>query len=236
MSLPIERQAAEAGAAPFTPRQEAVLEQAFALLVKGGEKALTTAGIARAANCSKESLYKWFGDRDGLLSAMVTFQAMKVRTFGNTDRPMTLEDFRAHLITFGRDLLTVLAGDTSLAMNRLAIGQASRDGAHLGRFVLERGRRMIGIRAGALIEVGRKRGFVAYDDGDVAFQTLYGLIVRDLHVRMLLGDMLVPAERDFAAQAERAVDQFFSLYASPSIPAEPTEKRASRNHSNRDHT
>jgi hypothetical protein len=49
----------------ISPRQNAVLEQALRLLVDGGEKALTTSGVARAANCSKESLYKWFGDRDG---------------------------------------------------------------------------------------------------------------------------------------------------------------------------
>lgn len=214
-------EAAEAPSQPPEPtaRQAAVLDAAFGLLVRGGERALTTAGIARAANCSKESLYKWFGDRDGLLSAMVSFEARKVRTVTVGGGPMTRSAFRASLVTFGRDLLTVLAGDTSLAMNRLAIGQASRDGAHLGRFVLERGRRMIGIRAGALIEEGRRRGFIAYDDRDRAFQTLYGLIVRDLHVRLLLGDRLSPAERDFEAEAERAVDQFFSLYASPSDPA-----------------
>ena len=47
---------------PLTERQGAVLEQALRLLVDGGEKALTTAGVARAASCSKESLYKWFGE------------------------------------------------------------------------------------------------------------------------------------------------------------------------------
>jgi len=36
----------------FSPRQNAVLEEALRLLVSGGEKALTTAGVARAANCS----------------------------------------------------------------------------------------------------------------------------------------------------------------------------------------
>lgn len=67
--------------AGISPRQNAVLDQALRLLVEGGEKALTTSGLARAANCSKESLYKWFGDRDGLLAAMITFQQSKVRTF-----------------------------------------------------------------------------------------------------------------------------------------------------------
>ena len=65
--------------AEFTPRQAEVLEAGLRLLVEGGEKALTTAGLARAANCSNESLYKWFGDRDGVLAAMIAWQASKVR-------------------------------------------------------------------------------------------------------------------------------------------------------------
>ena len=34
--------------------------------------------VARRASCSKETLYKWFGDRDGLLTATVQWQASKV--------------------------------------------------------------------------------------------------------------------------------------------------------------
>ena len=158
--------------AAFTPRQNAVLETALRLLVEGGGGALTTARIARAANCSKESLYKWFGDRDGLLAAIITYQASKVRVPGTGPLPETAAAFREHLEQFASDLLTVLSGDVSLALNRLAIGQASRDDAHLGRLVLERGRRMIGQRAGALLEAGRQRGFIRFDSRDAAFRTL----------------------------------------------------------------
>ena len=78
----------------FSPRQSAVLEEALRLLVAGGEKALTTAGVARAANCSKESLYKWFGDRDGLLSAMIAYQASKVRTLETEGERLTAASLR----------------------------------------------------------------------------------------------------------------------------------------------
>ena len=40
--------------------------------------------VARRASCSKETLYKWFGDRDGLLAATVRWQASRVRA-GNFD-------------------------------------------------------------------------------------------------------------------------------------------------------
>ena len=49
-----------------TERQAEVLDAALRLLVEEGD-ALTMAAVARRASCSKETLYKWFGDRDGLL-------------------------------------------------------------------------------------------------------------------------------------------------------------------------
>lgn len=198
--------------AAFTPRQNAVLQSALNLLVRGGDKALTTAGVARAANCSKESLYKWFGDRDGLLAAVISFQASKVRAIAPGQLPRDADAFRDQLVRFARDLLEVLSGEVSLALNRLAIGQAGNQDTHLGLLVHERGRRMIGQRAGALLESGRQQGYLGYRDPEEAYQTLYGLIIRDLHIRQLLGEELPASELDFGAQANQAIDKFFRLY------------------------
>jgi AcrR family transcriptional regulator len=201
---------ADAGRVPeFTPRQNEVLEQALRLLVEGGDKALTTSGLARAANCSKESLYKWFGDRDGLLAAMIAHQASKVRTFERGKEKLTPENLREHLETFARDLLEVLSGDISLALNRLAIGQSGRDGSKLGKLLLEHGRRQIDRRAIGLMDAGKRAGLLRFDDADAAYHTLYGLVVSDLHVRMLLGESGL---KDNARQARRAVDAFLTLH------------------------
>jgi AcrR family transcriptional regulator len=196
----------------LTPRQNTVLECALRLLVEGGEKALTTAGVARAANCSKESLYKWFGDRDGLLAAMITYQASKVRTPSGGHGATSTEEFRRNLEVFAVDLMTVIAGDVSLSLNRLAIGQADRDGAALGRLLREHGRLPIELRARALIEAGRRHGYLFYTDAREAYETLYGLIVRDLHVRYLLGETPEPPAEAVAGRARLSIDQFFCLY------------------------
>ncbi|MGE7368283.1 TetR/AcrR family transcriptional regulator [Neorhizobium sp. NPDC001467] len=198
-----------AASTKFSPRQSAVLGEALRLLVEGGDKALTTSGLARAANCSKESLYKWFGDRDGLLAAMISFQQSKVRTADRSGERLTLETLREHLDVFARDLLEVLAGDVSLALNRLAIGQSSRDGSKLGKLLLEHGRREIDRRARALIETGKRSGLLRFDDADDAYHTLYGLVVSDLHVRMLLGEQ---GPKDNTRQARKAVDAFLILH------------------------
>jgi AcrR family transcriptional regulator len=197
---------------PFTPRQNAVLECALQLLVAGGERALTTAGLARAANCSKESLYKWFGDRDGLLAAMITYQASKVRTPGPRETVPTLDDFTRSLVVFAEDLIGVLSGEVSLALNRLAIGQADRDGARLGALLREHGRQPIELRARALLELGRRHGYVQFADTREAYETLYGLIVHDGHVRMLLGEPPAEMAEERARRARLAISQFFRLY------------------------
>ncbi|PPJ46226.1 TetR/AcrR family transcriptional regulator [Rhizobium sp. KAs_5_22] len=207
----------ESAHAEFTPRQSAVLAEALRLLVEGGDKALTTAGLARAANCSKESLYKWFGDRDGLLSAMISYQASKVRTFERPGERLTAASLTEHLEIFAHDLLDVLAGDVSLALNRLAIGQTNRDGSKLGTLLLERGRRQIDRRARALLDAGQRDGLLRFSDGEEAYRTLYGLIVSDMHVRMLLGDM--PQTKSFAARAEKAVSAFLTLYGTEKVLA-----------------
>ena len=105
----------------------------------------------------------------------------------------------------------------SLALNRLAIGQSSREGSKLGKLLLERGRRQIDRRAMGLIDAGKRAGLLRFNDGDEAYHSLYGLIVSDLHVRMLLGE---PGLKDTGRQAERAVTAFLRLYGSEKIAAE----------------
>lgn len=196
----------------FTPRQEAVLECALGLLVDGGEKALTTAGLARKANCSKESLYKWFGDRDGLLAAVVAYQASKVHFPPESGATADGQTYRAHLIEFATELLAVLLGETSVALNRLSIGQSKREDSRLGRLLLVRGKYMIAAKARALLEAGRHRGYLRFNDANEAYQVLYGLAVRDVHIRLLLGDEASPAELDLKGQAETAVSRFYKLF------------------------
>ena len=209
-----EDTAIAAGDESFGERQTAVLEAALKLLVDGGDKGFTTARLARAANCSKESLYKWFGDRNGLLAAMITYQASKVRVAGSLGTRPDAAEFRRQMTGFAADLLTVLSGPTSLALNRISIGEAGREDAQLGRLLIERGRRAIEQRAMRMIEAGRKAGLIVYDSRDEAFNTLYGLIVGDMHVRMLLGDTvpLIAGPSAVEDHAARAIHQFLRLY------------------------
>ncbi|MBC8717147.1 MULTISPECIES: TetR/AcrR family transcriptional regulator [Brucella/Ochrobactrum group] len=196
----------------FSPRQNEVLEQALRLLVEGGDRALTTASIARAANCSKESLYKWFGDRDGLLTAMVRWQASKVRVVPVAREKLDAESLFSSLEHFARDWLLVLSGRTSVALNRLAVSHSASGKSALGDIVLSNGPVAMAKRLKPILEMGQEAKLLAFDDIDEAFRAFFGLVVRDMQIRLLLGDRQELTDAEVIRNARRATKQFFALY------------------------
>lgn len=200
----------------FTPRQQAVLTAALDLLVEEGD-GLTMTAVARRASCSKETLYKWFGDRAGLLTATVQWQASKVRSPHVDRRSLDSQTLKSSIFQFGRDLLSTIAGSTSVALNRLAISHATEDNG-LGAIVLDNGRFTMGKRLKPVLEAGRDARMLRFDNSEIAFRTFFGLVLRDIQIRLLLGDKLTMTAKEIEADAERATEQFFILFGTNQAP------------------
>lgn len=195
----------------LTDRQKDVLNAALHLLVAGqGTPSMNS--IARKANCSKETLYKWFGDRDGFLEAMVQWQASRVRMTALKRETVTMASLFAALEHFARDWLLVLSGETSVVLNRLAVSHAGSDKSRLGAIVLHNGPVAMARRLEPVLRLGREAGLLAIDNIDEAFRTFFGLVVRDMQIRLLLGDSLAMTDEMIMKQAGLATRQFFSLY------------------------
>ncbi|WP_029040073.1 TetR/AcrR family transcriptional regulator [Cucumibacter marinus] len=195
----------------LTKRQREVLDAALGLLVEQGDR-LTMTGVARRAHCSKETLYKWFGDRSGLLVATVQWQAAKVKAEPVPGDVIDRETLKSYIGEFTHSLLTVLAGDVSVALNRLAISHAASGADDLGEVVLANGRHALGRRLKPVLEAGKRAGLLRFADAEMTYQTLFGLTVRDIQIRLLLGDRLDLSPKSLSEQAARAAEQFFALY------------------------
>ena len=195
----------------FTPRQQAVLTAALGLLVEGGDR-LTMTAVARRASCSKETLYKWFGDRDGLLTATVQWQAAKVRMPHVDRRRLDAAALRQSVEQFALDLLSTIVGEVSVTLNRLAIAHAGAENRGLGAIVLENGPLAIRNRLKPVREAGREARRLRFDSSEEAYRTFFGLVVRDVQIRLLLGDGLTYSAEDVARDARAATAQFFELY------------------------
>ncbi|WP_263498322.1 TetR/AcrR family transcriptional regulator [Mesorhizobium sp. CA13] len=201
----------------LTERQKAVLDAALRLLVEEGDN-LTMTAVARRASCSKETLYKWFGDRDGLLTATVQWQASKVRVTAVDGKGLDLASLAASLERFASDWLRVISSDTSIALNRVAVGHAGSGKDNLGAVVLENGRFALAKRLKPVLEAGRRAGLLDFSDAETAFRTFFGLVARDVQIRLLLGDRLELTEAAIGGDAVRATQQFLALFGAKTGP------------------
>ena len=201
MSGPTRRGRPRAG--EQAARRHAALDAALAELVASGAERTTMQAVAARAGCSKESLYAWFTNRDGLLAALIERQSEQV----NTAVAAALNGAappRETLIGIAANLLRLLTGEASLALNRAAMTSAE-----LAALLLRHGRHTTGPLIEAFLSRMAADGTWHVDDPAEAFQLFYGLVVRDVQIRALLGE--VPAAPPSRFEAEVAVDRFLAL-------------------------
>ena len=55
-------------------------------------------------------------------------------------------------------------------------------------------------------------GYRPFEDADEAYGALYGLVVSDWHLKMLLGEEAGEMKKGFGRKAEQAVAAFLTLY------------------------
>lgn len=184
----------------------AVIDAAFAELVDHGYRSTTMLGIARRAGASKETLYSWFGNKHGLFAALIRRQA-EATAGGIADALEGDEAPPATLTDFATQLLTMLVGERSIAINRAAMAAPE-----LAEVLLAEGR----FAAGPIVEKYLARlddiGVLRIADPVAAFRMLYGLVVQDTQIRVLLGDRQ-PTHAELRAQAAAAVETFVGLHA-----------------------
>ena len=63
-----------------------------------------------------------------------------------------------------------------------------------------------------LLEDARTAGLIDFQDTEAAFRTFFGLVGRDVQIRLLLGDRMTLTRADIARDATLATRQFLELF------------------------
>jgi len=193
-------------------RRAAIEEAAFAVLLEKGYKAASILEIARRAGASNETLYKWYGNKQGLFAALVEANArtvaelLRARLQGEAADPIeTLRDV-------GPLLLELVTGERAVALNRAAVGDV-HDTATLGPALARAGRETVVPLIGSILEKARRAGAIDHGDDEPVAETYIALLIGDLQIRRALGVLAPLSEAEIVARAERAVTLLLSLYA-----------------------
>jgi len=175
--------------------------------------AVSTAQIAGLAKCSKETLYGWFGGRDGLMHALVEAQASAMASLLAAQPPMLGDGFAKQIRQQCVLLLDMMTGDAHLAVHQIAIAEdGSKSVRVLGQTVMAQWETQVVARFVSLIEGGAQEGAVVVYSPREAFDDLLGLLIGDRQRQLLLGQDARPPAAQMQAVAEKAVQRWMVLY------------------------
>lgn len=188
-------------------RQQQIEDAAYEVLEAKGYDGTSMLGIARQARASNETLYNWYGDKQGLFQALVTRNAAEVREHLESELK-TDHDALSILGTLGPKLIDLLTGDRAIALNRAAAADGSGE---LGATLSKAGRE-------AVVPLLEEVFLRAKADGQLNFESeadavgLYlDLLIGDLQIRRVIGRQPRPSKAVRDSRAARAVEHIRAL-------------------------
>ncbi len=196
-------------------RHRQIADAAYALLARDGYKATSMLGIAREAAASNETLYRWYGNKQGLFRALVDDNAEDVRTLLQ-DRLTTNADPLRALSEVAPLLLRLVTGDRAVALNRAAAADV-HDTATLGAAIAERGRDTIVPLIGGLIGRLRQSGVLIRGEPPEIAEVFVSLLIGDMQIRRVIGVIDPPDTTASEQRAGRAISLLLRLYGPESV-------------------
>lgn len=190
-------------------RQEEIEKAAYEVLEEKGYSGTSMLGVARRARASNETLYNWYGDKQGLFKALVMRNADEVRLL----LELELASGQAPLKTLerlGPKLLSLLLGNRAVALNRAAAADPSGE---LGETISTAGRETVMPLIQRVLEDARERGQLAFGDPGETAALFLDLLVGDLQIRRVIGRLPEPSAEFCQQRAGQALARFARLLA-----------------------
>lgn len=185
-------------------RHAAISRAAYALLAEHGYAGASMLRIATAAKASNETLYRWYGNKEGLFRAMVEDNAAETRTLLLRALERR-DDPRETLERVAAVFLGMLLGDRAILLNRAAAADPTGE---LGAAISAGGRAQVMPLMGRVMER-------IHPDGDIrpgeATGLFVSLLVGDLQIRRIIHDAPAPSPAEIDARCARSIQLFHRL-------------------------
>lgn len=182
-------------------RQQQIENAAYEVLEAKGYGGTSMLGIAKQARASNETLYNWYGDKQGLFQALVTRNAEEVREHLETELEAD-HDAISILGTLGPKLLNLLTGDRAVALNRAAAADSSGE---LGATLSKAGREAVFPLLEQVLLRARDVGALNFEHSGEAVALYLDVLIGDQQIRRVIGRLPQPSETFCQERSARAV-------------------------------
>ncbi len=190
-----------------------IFEAAYKVMAEKGYKGTSMLAVAKAAGASNETLYNWFGNKQGLFAAMIKENAKAASDLlsevfeANRDPMKTLE-------TFGAKLLELISADRAIALNRAAAADVSQDGM-LGKLIAENGRNRVVPMIAKTFRAAQDRKIIRDHDADEIAEIYVALLMGDIQIRRVIGITDAPNANATMMHSQRVNEIILDLFGKP---------------------
>lgn len=195
-------------------RRKLIEEAAYEILAERGYRSSSMLLIAKKAKASNETLYRWYGSKQGLFTALVEENSRQVKEGLNSQLEENADPIET-LKRFGPALLELVTSPRAIALNRAAAAEADNNnsGESLGHAIAKAGRETISPLIEKVFQSAAEQGHWPHDTVSEASQTYLSLLIGDLQVRRVIGvqDALTPEQCQ--QRAEIALQQIQKIFA-----------------------
>lgn len=195
-------------------RRAEIIDAAAAVFFEQGYAATSIDAIIERVGGSKRNIYKEFGSKEGLFTAIVSETADDVLNALTVDE-IKARNLQETLFTFASRLLTAYMSSELIGVLRATMAEAFRF-PELAKGFYERGPGRASGRLAEILEEAKKRGEIVVEDCGMAAGFFAGMLRDNVHLQVVLGlrPPLTPAEIERSAKS--AVEIFLEGLRAPS--------------------
>ena len=188
-------------AAPARPRQrrtpaaqrQALLEAASEVFLERGYPGASVDAVVERAGGSKATVYALFGNKEGLLSALIAQGAETLAA--SVDALPPGASFEEGLRAIGHSYLKLILQPKRIALYRLVAGESGRS-PHLGDIFYRTGPQAVTTRVAAFFRSAAARGQLETDDPEQLAHFFVHALRGDHHNRVLFNPTRMPTPQE----------------------------------------
>lgn len=192
-------------------RRQQIRAAAYELLEEKGYKATSMLAIAKRAKASNETLYAWYGNKQGLFSTLIQENASEVASSLETALSSG-SDIHATLSRVGPLLLRLVTSEKAIILSRAAAADVNDTGV-LGESLAQLGRDTVAPLLQKVFTQARKEGTLKFKTSDKVVDVYLGLLIGDTQIRRATGSLENLTKAEINLRASRALKLFVQLYS-----------------------
>lgn len=188
----------------------ALLDSATALFLEHGYDAVSLDDIVNHAGGSKTSIYKYFGNKDGLFKSICDYRRQQFFKELNSSFEHLPSDLRAYLVETLVNFYYHLKRSDNAAFIRMILEQSQRN-PEIAMYIHENGPKQIQKSISNILELADQTGMLHCKNPFFSAQIYFG-ILRNLEWRIVMGVPFDDNDQETIEYIEYAVDLFLDAH------------------------